>query len=125
MKNKIMIFFALGLLAALIIQMCVFFSGIGIGMISCETNSMYPNLYCNCIIFQKAVTNVSQINLGDIISFRGLYDTKIMNVVHRVTEKGMTYVVTKGDNNSFDDGFTNYNQIMSKVVGSVCPPRFT
>jgi len=45
---------------------------------------------------------------GDVVSFN--YSTEL-NVSHRVVEANSSGVVTKGDNNSYRDGFTRYEQV--------------
>ena len=56
-----------------------------------------------------------EINIGDIITFKQNIDENNYLIVHRVIEKGEdlqgTYFITKGDNNSLNDGKVRFSEI--------------
>ena len=82
-----------------------------------ESDSMEPFLGkgANGIVIE--LKNESEINVGDIVTFRK--DDKL--IVHRVIEKGADsegiYFITKGDNNEIDDGKIRFDEIEHRLVG--------
>jgi len=91
---------------------------------SCKnTDSMIPSIGYNTTIIVKSVDSISDISIGDIVIFK--YNERI--IVHRVTEiendtQG-EFLVTKGDNNFFNDfykfGKIRINQVIGIVIGII------
>jgi signal peptidase I len=61
------------------------------------------------------------INIGDIITFKQDIDNDDYLIVHRVIEKGEDlegiYFITKGDNNSLNDGKIRFSDIKYLTIG--------
>jgi len=79
-----------------------------------DTKSMDPVMDGDSVLIVKKMENISEVQIGDIISF----NTSTRFVVHRVIRKYPDYLETKGDNNIYMDSYqvTN-NMINSLVVG--------
>ena len=84
--------------------------------------SMEPTLEVGDIMLSKTISDPSEINVGDIVTFRG--DGKYSNalVTHRdlvapyKDSWGDTVIVTKGDANDTDDGEIPVSAVESKVL---------
>ena len=83
------------------------------------TGSMEPVLGTGASGIRIVPRSESQINTGDIISFR--QDGEL--IVHRVIEKGFNdngvYFITKGDNNGFSDEKIRFEDIEYVTVGVI------
>ena len=83
------------------------------------TGSMKPVLDVGSNGIRIEPQSDEEINVGDIISFKQSGDL----IVHRVIEKGTdregVYFITKGDNNSVDDGKVRFSQIKYITVGVI------
>ena len=88
-----------------------------VGVISCNTNSMYPTFDCHSKIETTGIYNYNPVQVGDIVrypitmqmrldnkkygwgyNFNGI--TYILHRIYNITEKGF---ITKGDNNQNPD----------------------
>jgi len=83
-----------------------------------DTHSMEPVLNSNSISLELAPLKVSQIEIGDIISYK--QDSIV--VIHRVIEINQdelgTYFITKGDNNPEVDPYkVRFEQVKGIVIG--------
>lgn len=89
------------------------------------SGSMEPELSIGDVIFSSKVNAVSDIGVGDIITFQG--DNRFNNrkVTHRVLvapyedANGKIVVVTKGDANENDDGAISFADVESKFIKKV------
>ena len=86
------------------------------------TGSMEPVLDEESTGIRIVPSDESQINIGDIISFR--QDGKASElIVHRVIEKAYDdegiYFITKGDNSDFVDGKIRFEDIKYVTVGVI------
>jgi len=83
------------------------------------TGSMKPVLDKNSNGIRVAPESESQINVGDIVSFKQGEDL----IVHRVVEKGEdengTYFITKGDSNNINDGKIRFSDIKYVTVAII------
>lgn len=83
------------------------------------TGSMRPTLDSGSNGIRIVPKSASEINVGDIVSF----EDQGSLVVHRVVEKGTDsqgdYFVTKGDNNSVNDGKIRFSQIKYVTIGVI------
>ena len=81
------------------------------------TGSMRPVLDFGSNGIRVKIESSDDISIGDIVSFR----KNNMLIVHRVIEKGEdlqgTYFITKGDNNSLNDGKVRFSEIKYLTIG--------
>lgn len=83
--------------------------------------SMEPNINVYDIVISKRVENEKELEVGDVINFYSdTIDTGGYTITHRIIEtyeqEGITYYVTKGDNNqSQDAGDITISNIVGKV----------
>lgn len=83
--------------------------------------SMEPNIRVYDVIIEFKVKNEADLKVGDIITFyTDELDTEGYTVTHRIeainTINGKRRYITKGDNNqSVDNGFITYKNIVGKV----------
>jgi signal peptidase len=90
-----------------------------------ESGSMTPELEVGDVILNKDVSDVSQLNIGDIVTFQGDARFDDHKVTHRVlvapydNGRGSTVIVTKGDANEVDDGEINVSSVESRFVSKV------
>ena len=85
-----------------------------------QTGSMEPYLKTNGIIMTKHVTELEEVEVGDVVTYKTKNsDGKTIYITHRIiniTEDG--YIITKGDNNHVDDGFAlTMDNVIAKTVG--------
>ena len=88
-----------------------------------DTNSMAPVLDTQTLALELTITDPSQVQVGDIVS----YETPLAPgafIVHRVVEIGTDddgwYAVMKGDNlQTTDPGKVREDQLRRKVIGSL------
>lgn len=84
-----------------------------------DSESMLPVLGKGATGVGKKPVSPGEINVGDIVSF--WQDEKL--IVHRVIGKGEddlgVYFITKGDNNSLNDGKIRFSQIDSVLVAII------
>ena len=90
----------------------------GVRPFSIQTDSMYPTLNAGDLIFDTAVKDTTELEVGDIITYwTVIYGERVLNT-HRITEiyDGGGYLIfaTKGDNNTMGDALTVHE---SEVVG--------
>jgi hypothetical protein len=83
------------------------------------TGSMKPVLGIGASGIRIVPESETQINVGDIVSFRENNEL----IVHRVVEKGFdkrgVYFITKGDNSDFVDEEIRFNDIEYLTVGVI------
>ena len=85
-----------------------------------DTYSMSPAYGDGCTFIIKQDVTIKDIEVGDVVA----YQSDKGNILHRVVSKYDTHLITKGDNNNFDDlrlfGFfvTNEN-IIGVLVGVI------
>lgn len=89
------------------------------------SGSMEPEFAIGDVILNKEVHDVSEVHVGDIITFQGNSNFSNQKVAHRVLVapyddgKGNTVLVTKGDANEVDDGEIDFNSVESKYLSKV------
>lgn len=74
--------------------------------IGCESNSMSPTFDCNNVLYFCRVSNNNEYHIGDIVYYanRRYFDSDSDFIIHRIINITSSGVITKGDNNFFDDG---------------------
>lgn len=90
----------------------------GIRILSIRTESMYPTLLPGDMIFDTAVKDTSELEIGDVITYWTVINGERVLNTHRIYEiyDGGGYLIfeTKGDNNTVSDSLTVHE---SEVVG--------
>ncbi len=90
----------------------------GLRIMSIQTESMYPTMKPGDLIFDTAVKDTSELQIGDIITYWTVIDGERVLNTHRITEiyDGGGYLIfqTKGDNNTIEDSLTVHE---SEIVG--------
>ena len=90
----------------------------GLRIMSIQTESMYPTMKPGDLIFDTAVKDTSELQVGDIITYWTVIDGERVLNTHRITEiyDGGGYLIfqTKGDNNTIEDSLTVHE---SEIVG--------
>lgn len=96
--------------------------------ISCESDSMYPTIKsCNNTLIAVKPSSRKEIEVGDIIWFRGTeeqtiqYTDNTKYIYHRIirTDHKGCYI-TKGDNNDYEDSYHPcFYDIKFKIVGVI------
>lgn len=90
----------------------------GIRVLSIQTESMYPTLLPGDMIFDTAVKDTSELEIGDVITYWTVINGERVLNTHRIYEiyDGGGYLIfeTKGDNNTTSDSLTVHE---SEVVG--------
>ena len=87
-----------------------------------ETGSMEPALHVEDVILSKEIKDEKDIQVGDIVTFRGDSNFDNRRVTHRVSvapyidDEGDWVIITKGDANAVDDGAIKLSKVMSKMV---------
>lgn len=70
------------------------------------TGSMEPYMMTNSIAITKEVTDISQLEVGDVVSYHvNTEDGKTLRITHRIIGMENDLIYTKGDNNKVEDGF--------------------
>ena len=86
------------------------------------SGSMKPELEVGDVIVSKEIKDISEIGVGDIITFQGDARFDDQKVTHRVlvapydNGRGATVIVTKGDANIEDDGEISVSSVESKYL---------
>jgi len=85
-----------------------------------DTKSMIPTFGKNANGIETKPNNPNQLKVGDIISYK--YGSEL--IVHRITQisydKNGWYAITKGDNNSCDDGIkVRFSQINGVLIALI------
>lgn len=90
----------------------------GLRIMSIQTESMYPTMKPGDLIFDTAVKDTSELQIGDVITYWTVIDGERVLNTHRITEiyDGGGYLIfqTKGDNNTIEDSLTVHE---SEIVG--------
>lgn len=90
----------------------------GLRIMSIQTESMYPTMKPGDLIFDTAVKDTSELQVGDVITYWTVIDGERVLNTHRITEiyDGGGYLIfqTKGDNNTIEDSLTVHE---SEIVG--------
>ncbi len=90
----------------------------GIRILSIQTESMYPTLKPGDMIFDSAVKDTSELEIGDIITYWTVINGERVLNTHRISQiyDGGGYLIfeTKGDNNTVADSLTVHE---SEIVG--------
>lgn len=82
------------------------------------TGSMEPYMDTNSIILTKEVTDISELAVGDVVSYHvNTNDGDTLRITHRIIEIDGEYIYTKGDNNNVPDGYPlTMDNIEAKVT---------
>lgn len=99
-------------------------SGFHITSVGCSSHSMYPNLYCGCIVLEEKNPSKYMINVNDVITFITNRDSSTIHRVVEICRDSNGYIAgfkTKGDNNTQADGCVPENSIVGKVDAYWCP----
>lgn len=87
----------------------------GISISHVPTKSMEPTIMAGeYIMFAK--TDFDDVNVDDIIIYR---NSKDIYVVHRVIEKNDSFLITKGDNNLYEDENIYPDMVYGKYITTV------
>ncbi len=91
---------------------------LGVRVFSIQTKSMYPTLEPGDLIFDTAVDDASELEIGDIITYWTVIDGQRVLNTHRIIQiyDGGDYRIfeTQGDNNTAADALTVHE---SEIVG--------
>ena len=91
---------------------------LGMRVFSIQTKSMYPTLEPGDLIFDKAVKDSSDLEIGDIITYWTVIDGQRVLNTHRIIQiydgGGYRIFETQGDNNTIADALTVHE---SEIVG--------
>jgi len=114
--------FILGILMLFLFVLLMLVHGVNFTTVSCHSDSMYPQLYCGCVVATKYIKYSSEIRPSDIVIYRSLEDGRYYNVLHRVMaiDTKRNHVLMKGDNNDGYDGWINMNRMTMKVIWQSC-----
>ena len=98
----------------------------GIRILSIQTESMYPTLTPGDMIFDKAVQDAGELEIGDIITYWTVIDGERVLNTHRIIQiyDGGGYLIfeTQGDNNTAADPLTVHeSEIVGKYEGVKVP----
>lgn len=84
------------------------------------TGSMEPYMMTNGIALTKEVTDISQLEVGDVVTYHmNTSKGRLVRITHRIIDMDMDngFIYTKGDNNRVNDGYTlTIDNIEAKVV---------
>lgn len=82
------------------------------------TGSMEPYMKTNGLVLTKAVSDIDELAVGDVITYHvENLEGKLLRITHRIIEIDGEKIYTKGDNNSVDDGFPlTIENVEAKVV---------
>lgn len=70
------------------------------------TGSMEPYMMTNGIILTKAVDDINELAVGDVISYHvESEEGRMLRITHRIVDIVGDLIYTKGDNNNVTDGF--------------------
>ena len=89
------------------------------------SGSMEPELEVGDVLLNRDITDISDIHIGDIVTFSGLEEFENQEVTHRVLVapyddgKGNVVIVTKGDANNVDDGEIGVDHVKSKTIAKL------
>lgn len=94
----------------------------GYSILRVSTGSMEPDLMIGDVILSYEVDDVNSLKVGDVITYRGTvgeYSNKL--ITHEVVkapyeENGITYVITKGIANQYEDQPVQEGQIVGSLV---------
>ena len=90
----------------------------GIRILSIQTESMYPTMKPGDMIFDTAVKDTAELEIGDVITYWTVIDGERVLNTHRISEiyDGGGYLIfeTKGDNNTVSDPLTVHE---SEIIG--------
>ena len=83
------------------------------------TGSMEPYMMTNSLVLTKEVTDIEELEVGDVITFHVTNELgKQIRITHRLTGIEDGILSTKGDNNPSGDGIPlTMENVESKVVG--------
>lgn len=100
------------MIGGILLFVCMIFGDFTYHMVGIASNSMYPKIKKGDAVVIKKVSDVSDIEIGDIIAF--YHDGK--TIIHRLMKiedvGGVSYYRTKGDaNNTMDNFDITYEQI--------------
>lgn len=82
------------------------------------TGSMEPYMMTNGLALTKEVTDIEQINIGDVITYHhDTEDGRRLLITHRIISLEDGYIYTKGDNNRVADSIPlTIDNVEAKVV---------
>lgn len=85
------------------------------------TGSMEPYMMTNSLALTKEVTDIGQLEAGDVVTYHVNSDSgRTLRITHRITDIEDNLIYTKGDNNNVSDGYAlTIDNIEAKVIG-VC-----
>lgn len=114
--HKIINIFLNLLLIVLIIIVIIMYTPriFGFKTYTVKTGSMLPTYKIGSIIYVEPITNIDNLSIGDVITFRR--GTKV--ITHRINniDRENKLIETKGDNNtSIDSAKVEYNSIIGVV----------
>lgn len=80
-------------------------------------NSMNPIIPDGSIVITRALYDDYDFRVGDIISIPSPEGEEYSYWVHRIVEINNTHVLTRGDNNYEDDGWTRREDVLEILMG--------
>ncbi|VEU83333.1 signal peptidase I [Acholeplasma hippikon] len=79
------------------------------------SDSMYPKIRINNLVYINEKYNVDKLNVGDVIAF----EQGSKEVLHRIVEINGDLIVTKGDNNNVNDQPIMKSNVKGKLVFNI------
>jgi signal peptidase I len=106
------------LIAFVVYQALIYFTGTGMPVVSVASTSMLPKLHPGDLVFAQRADNLS---IGEIVIYKAncqyLPDK---DIIHRIKAFENGKIITKGDNNIYPDPCpVDYSQVQGKVVFGV------
>jgi len=85
------------------------------------SGSMESKIRKGDLIITKVIENPNKLNINDVIAFRDAENTVTTHrIIDKVIEKGQTYFITKGDNNTSQDlNLVSLNDVEGIYVGRI------
>jgi len=82
------------------------------------TGSMEPYMMTNSVALTKEVTDIDQLDVGDVITYhKETEEGRILRITHRIIAIDNGNIYTKGDNNRVEDGYSlSIENVEAEVV---------
>lgn len=98
-----------------------FYSKKGIKMVISQGMSMFPVMEPNDTCFIKMGGSDIDFSIGDIIEYipSVRIQFRMEHVIHRIIRKEGNIIITKGDNNPYEDGQIKWDNVVGKAIAKI------